>query len=99
MGAKPLTVTARVKAGPGKEEEVLGHLLSLIEPSRKDPGCLNYDLHRSQTDPGSFLFHENWARRDLWDRHMAKPDLQAIISRLAPLLAEPPEITCWDKIG
>jgi quinol monooxygenase YgiN len=99
MSGKSLTVTASVKAKPGKEAEVLKTLLSLVEPSRKDPGCINYDLHRAQDDPASFLFHENWLTREHLDRHLAKPDLQATLLRLQDLVAEPPQIKMWDKVG
>ena len=78
---------------------MLKHLLSLIESSRKDPGCLNYDLHHSQEDPASFLFHENWLTRQHLDQHLAKPDLQATLAELEPLVAEPPQISLWEKIA
>jgi quinol monooxygenase YgiN len=99
MNRKQVTVIARVRAQPGKEADVLKELISLISPSRKDPGCINYDLHRSQADPASFLFHENWESRELLDRHLAKTELQATIARVTALVAEPPEISVWDKIG
>jgi quinol monooxygenase YgiN len=99
MSAKSLTVIAKVKAMRGKEAEVRKELLSLVEPSRKDSGCINYDLHQSQADPASFLFHENWVSREHLDRHLAKPDLQAVLTRVATLVAEAPEITLWDKIA
>ena len=99
MKDKHITVIARVKAKPGKEEDVLKELSSLIAPSRQDAGCLNYELHRSASDPASFMFHENWASRELLDRHLDKPDLQAALARLSAWVAEPPEISLWDKIG
>ncbi len=99
MNSKPLTVIARVKAKSGKEAEVHRELMSLIDPSRKDPGCINYDLHRSHNDAACFMFHENWESREHLDRHLAKPDLQAVLARVGQLVAEPPEISLWDKIG
>ena len=69
MKANTLTVIAQVKAKPGKEAEVRKELLSLVAPSRKDEGCLNYDLHQSADNPAEFLFHENWASRALLDKH------------------------------
>jgi quinol monooxygenase YgiN len=99
MDGKPVTVIARVKAKSGREAEVLRELMSLVAPSRKDAGCINYDLHRSQADAGCFLFHENWESREHLDRHLAKPDLQATIAGLGQLVAEPPEISLWDKIA
>ena len=98
MSTKPLTVIAKVKARPGKEAEVLKLLLTLVEPSRKDAGCLNYDLHRSTEDPALFAFHENWVNREHLYRHLAKPDLQATLSQVGPLVAETPEITLWERV-
>ena len=99
MNTKPLTVVAQIKAKPGKETQVRQELLSLVAPSRKDAGCLNYDLHQALDNPALFLFHENWTSKAHLDAHLEKPDLQAVLTRLAQLVAEPPQITRWEKIG
>jgi quinol monooxygenase YgiN len=99
MNAKSLTVVARVKAKPGKEAEVRKELLSLVGPSRKDPGCINYDLHQAVDNPALFLFHENWTSKAHLDQHLQKPDLQALLARVGQLVAEPPEITLWETVG
>ena len=98
MNPKTLTVVAHVKAQPGKEEAMRKELMSLVEPSRKDAGCLNYDLHQSVEDPTQFLFHENWTSKAHLDAHLAKPDLQAVLARAGQMVAEPPRITLWDRI-
>ena len=99
MNAKSLTVIAQFKTKPGKEAQVRQELLSLLAPSRKDTGCLNYDLHQAPDSPALFLFHENWASKAHLDQHLQKPDLQAALARVRQLLAEPPQITLWEKIG
>ena len=99
MNAKSLTVIAQIKAKPGKEGQVRQELLSLVAPSRKDDGCLNYDLHQALDNPTRFLFHENWTSKAHLDRHLQKPDLQAVLAKLGELVAEPPQITLWEKIG
>ncbi len=99
MNAKSLTVVALVKAQPGKETEVRKELLSLVEPSRKDAGCLNYDLHQAVDDPTRFMFHENWTSKADLDRHLQKPGLQAVLARVGRMVAEPPQITLWESIG
>jgi len=99
MNAKPLTVVAQIKAKPGKETQVRQELLSLVAPSRKDAGCLNYDLHQALDNPALFLFHENWTSKLHLDQHLQKPDLQAVLARLGQLVAEPPQITLWEEIG
>lgn len=99
MKTKAVTVLARIKARPGKEAEVRKELLSLVDLSRTDAGCLNYDLHQATDDPALFLFHENWASQADLDRHLQKPDLKAVLERVGKLVAEPPQITLWQKLG
>src|SRR5512136_3004031 len=99
MNAKSLTVVAQIKAQPGQEGQVRQELLSLVAPSRKDAGCLNYDLHQGLDNPALFLFHENWVSKAHLDAHLQKPDLQAVLARVGQMVAEPPQITLWEKIG
>jgi quinol monooxygenase YgiN len=99
MNAKSLTVIAQIKAKPGKESQVRQELLSLIEPSRKDAGCINYDLHQGKDNPALFVFHENWTSKAHLDAHLQKPDLQAVLARVGQMVAEPPQITLWEKIA
>lgn len=94
-----LTVLARIKAKAGREEDVLREILSLIEPTRSEDGCITYDLHRAQEDRALFCLYENWrSRRDL-DEHLATPYLQAFLGKAQDLLAEPVDLSFWSKIG
>jgi quinol monooxygenase YgiN len=99
MNAKTVTVIAQITAKPGKEADVRRELLSLVAPSRKDAGCINYDLHQRPDKPALFMFHENWTSQADLDAHLAKPDLKAVLGRVSQMVAEPPLITLWEKIG
>ncbi len=72
-----LTVVATLKARPGEEEALLAMLRALIAPTRAEPGCIAYELHRSDEEPGTFLFDEVWESRPLWEAHMQSPHLAA----------------------
>ena len=99
MSEQKLTVLARIRAKTGKEEEVLREIMSLIEPTRSEEGCISYDLHRAQDDPALFCLYENWrSRRDL-DEHLATPYLQAFLGKAPDLLAEPVDLSFWSKVG
>ncbi len=93
-----LTVIAQIKAKPGKEDTVRKELLSLLAPSRNDPGCVNYDLHQAQDNPALFMFHENWRSKAHLEAHLQKPDLQAVLARVGQMSAEPPQVTLWHKL-
>jgi len=73
----PLTIVAVITARPGAEDALEARLRGLIAPSRADPGCERYDLHRSVEDPRVFLFYETWASRAAWEAHMETEHLAA----------------------
>ena len=70
MANNQLTIVARVLAKDEKRDLVKSELLKLIEVTRAEKGCINYDLHQDNENPNLFLFHENWESRDLWQQHM-----------------------------
>ena len=99
MNPKTITVVATFQARPGKENELKTALLTLTGPTRKEAGCLNYDLHQSSEDPGKFLFHENWTSKELLDAHLKSPHIAALLPRVDELCVGFPEIKIWGKIA
>jgi quinol monooxygenase YgiN len=97
--AQLLTVVAEIKAQAGKEEDLRNALLALIEPTRKEEGFVQYDLHVNTSDPGRFVFYENWVSREHLDRHLASPHLQSFVAAAGSLLGEPPRIETYWRIG
>lgn len=65
-----LTIVANIKANPDKAEFVKTELEKLIDITRAEKGCLQYDLHQDNENPAHFLFYENWESRELWQTHM-----------------------------
>ena len=74
-----LTIVANIHAKAGKEELVKAELLKLIDTTRAEDGCVNYDLHQDNENPAHFLFYENWTSRELWQQHMGAPHLAAYL--------------------
>ncbi len=99
MSTKHITVVATFEARPGKEAALKKALLGLLAPTRKEAGCINYDLHVSQESPAKFLFHENWTSKELLDAHLKSPHIAALLPRVDDLCVAPPEIKIWEKIG
>jgi quinol monooxygenase YgiN len=96
---KRLSVTARVRAVKGMEDEVRRACLALVAPSRREPGCINYDLHQSADEAGLFLFYENWESREDLERHLETAHAQRFDEMTKGMLAEPEEITFWEMIS
>lgn len=70
-----LTILAQITAVPGKEALVRAELEKLVDITRAEDGCIQYDLHVDNSKPGFFMFYENWESRELWQAHMNAPHL------------------------
>ena len=75
MASQKLTIVARILVKEGKVDLVKAELLKLIDVTRAEEGCINYNLHQDKKNPNFFLFHENWENRDLWQKHMGNAHL------------------------
>jgi len=76
---KTLTIVARIEAKTDKVDLVKSELLKLIEPTRKEKGCIQYDLHQDDSNPELFIFFENWENRELLQDHMNSDHLKAYV--------------------
>lgn len=70
-----LTIVANIVANPGKIDLVHAELKKLIDVTRAEEGCVQYDLHQNNDNPAHFMFFENWESRELWQTHMSAPHL------------------------
>ncbi len=70
MTTEKLTIVAKILAKAEKRELVKKELLKLIDITRAEKGCINYDLHQDNENENLFLFFENWESRELWQVHM-----------------------------
>ncbi|WP_417227715.1 putative quinol monooxygenase [Amphritea sp.] len=71
-----LIIVARIEAKSDQIDLVKTELIRLIEPTREEAGCLQYDLHQDNNNPAVFLFYERWESRDLWVAHMDNVNLK-----------------------
>lgn len=84
-------VVARITARPDTIEELSSVLLHLVEESRKENGCISYQLLQNKTHPEDFTVVEEWESDSAIDHHFTTPHMQNALSRAASLLAREPE--------
>ena len=71
-----LSIVARIEAKKDKVELVKAELLKLIDITRSEKGCIQYDLHQDNNDPAVFVFYENWESKELLDQHLQNDHIQ-----------------------
>jgi quinol monooxygenase YgiN len=93
-----VTLVVILRAKEGQEGLLEAELRALIAPTRREEGCLTYDLHRALDTPGAFLLHEVWMTRDHHRRHTKTPHFLRWDARKDALLAVR-EATFWSHIA
>ena len=53
-----LTIVANITAAANKIDLVKAELGKLIDLTRAEEGCLQYDLHQDNENPAHFMFYE-----------------------------------------
>jgi quinol monooxygenase YgiN len=92
MESETVTVMAKVEARPEHIEQVKEECLALVTPSRREEGCLTYDLYQAEDDPAVFLFYESWRSREDLERHLESPHCTRFDRNTSGQLAAPEEI-------
>jgi quinol monooxygenase YgiN len=60
-------------ARTGHESEVEAVFSKLTTESRKEPGCLGYQVHRHKTEPRRFFIYEQYSDDAALEAHRAAP--------------------------
>ncbi|MBX2952798.1 MAG: antibiotic biosynthesis monooxygenase [Leadbetterella sp.] len=93
-----LTVIAKMTAKQSKIEETKALLQSLVAPTLKEDGCIQYDLHQGKTEEQVFFFYENWESREALEKHLANDHLVEFKEKAQSLLEKPMEVFLMHKL-
>ena len=94
----PLRVVAHIPAQSDQAERVREILLALIEPTRREPGCIAYELLRNNVDPTDFTFVEEWESDAALDAHLQTDHIRTGLAKLNGLLAGTPDIRRYSLV-
>ena len=71
-------MTARL----GKEEILKKALLDLIEPTRKEKGCIAYELLQDLENPLQFVVVEKFMSQEDLDEHVERPYIKSFMTEV-----------------
>lgn len=73
-------------------------LLDLVQNSRKETACIQYDLQQSIEEPNTFIFHEIWENQIGLDNHNQQSYIQSFFKNSELLLKEIPVLYKTNKL-
>jgi quinol monooxygenase YgiN len=92
-----LTIVVLLRARAGHEPFLEAELRALVPPTRKEDGCLQYDLHRASDGTGAFLLHEVWESKEHHGAHTKTDHFLRWNARKDALLASR-DATFWTQV-
>ena len=92
-----VTLVVILRARQGQQPLLEAELRALVGPTRREEGCLTYDLHRGDDAPDAYLLHEVWASREHHRLHTQTPHFIRWNARKDALLASR-EVTFWKQV-
>jgi len=94
-----IKVVARVVITPGQEAAFEKHAGALSVATRKEEGCLSYQLFRNPKQEGIYVFVEDWSSHQTWEKHMSGEAIRVFNAQLPPGTIARIEIHPLDQIA
>jgi quinol monooxygenase YgiN len=92
-----LTNVAYFTAKPGRSRDLGDELLQLVAPSRREEGCLRYEIHQSTDVPDVWMVLEDWRHASDFKLHMSTNYVQAFMAKVADLCVEDVKIRGYQQ--
>lgn len=92
-----LAVTWMAKAG--HEAEVAAVFTRLSDESRKEPGCLMFQVHRHKTEPQRFFIYEQYRDDAAIESHRGSAHFLQLVKKDLPKIADRVEGQLYEPLG
>jgi quinol monooxygenase YgiN len=90
--AKPFALTINLKVKDGAADKFEAAFAKARTETKKEKGCLAYDLNREAKTPGRYLVYERWADLPALEAHLASAHFKALLGELGDVLDGDPEV-------
>ncbi|MDL2264703.1 antibiotic biosynthesis monooxygenase [Synergistaceae bacterium OttesenSCG-928-I11] len=91
-----IVVIARFEAKKGQRDKVVALAAPCIEATRKEAGCVSYELMLNTECAEALVFVERWESRAALDAHAKTAHLAAFKDARAPYVEGPSRLTLFE---
>lgn len=74
-----ITILAKWSVPAEHSDFVMTRLRTMVEESRREPGCLRYDLFRMDGEPQEILLHEEYKSHEAFQVHREAPYFKKLV--------------------
>src|SRR5262245_47234733 len=89
---KPFTMLVLLETKEGTGDKFEAAFTKAVGPTRKEKGCLAYDLNRDTKATTKYVLYERWQNLASLEAHLNAPHITTLLKEVGDLLAGPPEV-------
>lgn len=93
-----IVCVARFIAKEGEEDKLMKDLYSLIEHTRKEDGCIRYELNQCIKFPREVTFIEKWVNMQTFEEHNNKDYIKNFFNDGAPNHVHMFDVTLYKEV-
>lgn len=91
-----IIVIAEFKAKPGKRDKVVQISQACIEATRREAGCISYELFASTECGEGLVFVEKWKDKGALTAHQQSAHIAAYREERAPYVEGPSDVSLFE---
>jgi quinol monooxygenase YgiN len=83
--AKPFAVLVTFKVKAGKEADFEAAFRPALAATKKEPGCVAYELNRDPDEPAVYVMYEKFRGIPALEFHLAQKHTQTLLATVVPM--------------
>lgn len=91
----PFTLIVHLQVKKGEEKGFIEAAKPCIAATRKEAGCVAYELHQDKSDPTKFVFFEKWKNGEALVKHLNEEHTKKLVGGLGAVLEGSPKFSLY----
>ena len=93
-----IKVVAKHFAKEDKVNEIIELCKELVQETRKEEGCIKYEVYQDEKDLTILTMVEEWESREKLEKHMETKHFQRIVPMLGKLMVKETDMNVYNKL-
>ncbi|WP_032122461.1 putative quinol monooxygenase [Clostridium amazonitimonense] len=93
-----IKVVAKNFAKEDEIDEIIELSKELVEITRKEKGCIKYEMYQDEQDATILTMIEEWENREALDHHLKSEHFNRIVPRMGKLMLKEADMNIYNKL-
>ena len=94
-----LQTIARMEVKGNQVDEFFAVFKELAEPTKKEAGCIQYEMYQDEASSTTFVLLEQWMNKASFDAHLESEHFKRIIPLILACLAKELQLDIYTRVA